>query len=121
MDDRELDPPTCSLDYEDWADENRGRAISALLELELSPLGDSTPFFIEQLPSLHQYDQFRKLVLATYGGRGDTMRQGLLSELGALWMEHIDQVIVSDSFQDQAEEMLQDLYEPDPDYGRGDA
>jgi hypothetical protein len=49
------------------------------------------------------------------------MRQGLLSELGALWMEHIDQVIVSDSFQDQAEEMLQDLYEPDPDYGRGDA
>jgi hypothetical protein len=43
MDDRELNPPTCSPDYEDWADENRGRAISALLELELSPLGTQRP------------------------------------------------------------------------------
>lgn len=119
MTNENLNPPETDERYDSFHDSYVDEAEGLVLEDILD--NDNSDFVtMEQLPGGLDTDKKIKTIVMGLAGHSKFKvdHDKLLKSLGEIWWLHIKKIIDSDSFDEQVNEKVVDMYEPDPDYGR---
>ena len=111
MTNENLNPPEISDLYELFFDNNIDEAEGLVLEDILD--NDNSDFVtMEQLPGgLDTDKKFKTIVMGLAGHNQKVDHDQLLKNLGEIWWLHIKETIDSDSFDEQVNEKVIDMYE----------
>ena len=118
MTNENLNPPEADDIYELFFDSNIDEAYDLVLEDILD--NDNSDFVtMEELPGGLDTDRkFKDIVMGLANSKSKVDHNRLLKKLGEIWWLHIKEGLDSDSFNEQVNKKVVDMYEPDPDYGR---
>ena len=114
-----LNPPETDERYDSFYDHNVDEAEGLVLE-DILDNDNSDLVTMEELPGgLDTNRKFKDIVMGLAGhNKFKVDHDRLLKKLGEIWWLHIKEGLDSDSFNEQVNKKVVDMYEPDPDYGR---
>tara|TARA_R100000935_G_C2785380_1_gene143516 strand:- start:356 stop:706 length:351 start_codon:yes stop_codon:yes gene_type:complete len=108
---KNLNPPETDERFDSFYDSNideaEGRTLEHLLENDNSDL-----ITMEQLPGSKDVDKMFKTIVIGLAGHSQFKvdHDKLLKSLGEIWWLHIKEIIDSDTFNEQANETVIDMY-----------